>query len=114
MTNGDITYRLTMTHPSDCCCIACEAAAEIARLRTELASAARQADYFQRDRDREQGDGDAARRERDEAQMLVGRILNEIDCRIEHGADSNGHLEGLRLLFGNCYGRQKTLTKRDQ
>mgnify|MGYP001562238612 CR=1 FL=1 len=26
-------------------------------------------------------------------------LLVEIDCRIEHGADSNGHLEGLRSLY---------------
>ena len=25
--------------------------------------------------------------------------MNEIDCRIEHGADSNGHLEAIRNLF---------------
>jgi len=38
-------------------------------------------------------------RERDEAWLLKGRIFNEIDCRIEHGADSNGHLEAIRNLF---------------
>ena len=37
--------------------------------------------------------------ERDEARLQTGRILNEIDCRIEHGADSNGHLEAIRNLF---------------
>jgi transposase len=31
------------------------------------------------------------------------RIANEIDCRIEHGANSNGHLEGiLGLLKGGA------------
>lgn len=39
------------------------------------------------------------RKERDEAWLLKGRIFNEIDCRIEHGADSNGHLEAIRNLF---------------
>lgn len=39
-------------------------------------------------------------RERDEARLQMGRIFNEIDCRIEHGADSNGHLEAIRNLFG--------------
>lgn len=39
------------------------------------------------------------RKQRDEARLQTGRILNEIDCRIEHGADSNGHLEGIRSLF---------------
>ena len=38
-------------------------------------------------------------RERDEAWLEKGRIMNEIDCRIEHGADSNGHLEAIRKLF---------------
>ncbi len=35
------------------------------------------------------------REERDEAR----RILNEIDCRIEHGAESNGHLEAIYNMF---------------
>ena len=39
------------------------------------------------------------RKERDEARLQTGRILNEIDCRIEHGADSNGHLEAIYNLF---------------
>lgn len=39
------------------------------------------------------------RKERDEARLQTGRILNEIDCRIEHGAESNGHLEAIRNLF---------------
>ena len=42
---------------------------------------------------------DEARRERDEARLQMGRILNEIDCRIEHGAESNGHLEAIYNLF---------------
>jgi hypothetical protein len=41
------------------------------------------------------------RTERDEARLQTGRILTEIDCRIEHGAESNGHLEGIRNLFKN-------------
>lgn len=32
---------------------------------------------------------------------LTGRILAEIDCRVEHGADSNGHLEAILKLFSN-------------
>ena len=39
--------------------------------------------------------------ERDEARRRTNSILNEIDCRIEHGAESNGHLEGIRNLFKN-------------
>ena len=38
-------------------------------------------------------------KERDKANSLVRRILSEINCRIEHGADSNGHLEGLHGLY---------------
>lgn len=38
-------------------------------------------------------------RERDEARREKGCIMNEIDCRIEHGTDSNGHLEAIRSLF---------------
>jgi len=37
--------------------------------------------------------------ERDDAWLKLGRIYNEIDCRIEHGADSNGHLETIRKMF---------------
>lgn len=39
--------------------------------------------------------------ERDEARLQTGQILNEIDCRVEHGADSNGHLEAILKLFSN-------------
>ncbi len=37
--------------------------------------------------------------ERDAARLDTGRILNEIDCRVQHGADSNGHLEGILAMF---------------
>ena len=39
--------------------------------------------------------------ERDEARQRTNSIITEIDCRIEHGAESNGHLEGIRNLFKN-------------
>lgn len=39
------------------------------------------------------------RLQRDSARLQTRRILNEIDCRIEHGAESNGHLEAIRNLF---------------
>jgi hypothetical protein len=42
---------------------------------------------------------DTLRRERDEARRRTNSILTEIDCRIEHGAESNGHLEVLRDMF---------------
>ena len=35
----------------------------------------------------------------DTLNQKLASILNEIDCRIEHGADSNGHLEAIRNLF---------------
>ena len=37
--------------------------------------------------------------ERDEARRRTNSILTEIDCRIEHGAESNGHLEAIYNLF---------------
>jgi hypothetical protein len=37
--------------------------------------------------------------ERDSARLQTRRILNEIDCRIEHGAESNGHLEAIYSMF---------------
>ena len=49
--------------------------------------------------DRLTAEHDALRAERDEARLKIGRILNEIDCRIQHGAESNGHLEAIYDLF---------------
>jgi hypothetical protein len=31
--------------------------------------------------------------------LMIGRIRSEIDCRIEHGADSKGHLEYIRDMI---------------
>ena len=45
------------------------------------------------------GEIEQLRKERDDAREQTRRILNEIDCRIEHGAESNGHLEAIRNLF---------------
>jgi len=39
--------------------------------------------------------------ERNTALLKIGHIRNEIDCRIEHGADSNGHLEAIRTMIDN-------------
>jgi len=61
------------------------AADEIERLRAELVSVTNK---LQQERD-----------ELCQAWLEKGRIMNEIDCRIEHGADSNGHLEAIRNLF---------------
>ena len=44
-------------------------------------------------------ENDTLRTERDEARRRTNSILTEIDCRIEHGAESNGHLEVLRDMF---------------
>ena len=62
-----------------------EAADEIERLRAELVSVTNK---LQQERD-----------EVCQAWLEKGRIMNEIDCRIEHGADSNGHLEAIRNLL---------------
>lgn len=36
---------------------------------------------------------------REDADLRLFRLKSEIECRIEHGADSNMHLEGLRQLW---------------
>ena len=36
---------------------------------------------------------------RKDADHRLFRMKSEIECRIEHGADSNMHLEGLRQLW---------------
>ena len=41
----------------------------------------------------------AANSERDEAQLQLQRIRCEISCRVEHGADSNGHLEAILAML---------------
>jgi hypothetical protein len=38
----------------------------------------------------------AVKAERDAALLRWQRLYGEIDCRVEHGADSNGHLEAIR------------------
>ncbi len=40
-----------------------------------------------------------ANAEREEVQLKWQRLYGEIDCRIEHGADSNGHLEAIRKMM---------------
>jgi hypothetical protein len=37
--------------------------------------------------------------ERDDALFRWQRLYGEIDCRVEHGADSNGHLEAIRKMM---------------
>lgn len=40
-----------------------------------------------------------ANAERDAALLQLQRIRCEISCRVEHGADSNGHLEAIRKMM---------------
>lgn len=42
---------------------------------------------------------DEERAWREDADFRLFRLKSEIECRIEHGADSNMHLEGLRHLW---------------
>ena len=37
--------------------------------------------------------------QRDAAWLKIGRIQNEIDCRVQHGAESNGHLEAILAMI---------------
>jgi hypothetical protein len=62
-----------------------DAVREITRLRADLAT--RTAEVAK------------ATAERDEAQLKLQRIRCEISCRVEHGADSNGHLEGILAML---------------
>ena len=43
-----------------------------------------------------------AEAERDEAQLRLQRIRCEISCRVEHGADSNGHLEAILAMLNKA------------
>ena len=88
MIRKDITERLRDRDNHDCI----EAANEIERLRKELDTRISMCDM------RSEKIIELTN-ERDEARLQTGRILNEIDCRIEHGADSNGHLEAIYNLF---------------
>ena len=92
--SDDISNRLRNKHADDL--LAWEAADEIERLREELTAS-------------HESHGNEvgalterlalAIHERDEARRRTNSILTEIDCRIEHGAESNGHLEVLRDMF---------------
>ena len=35
---------------------------------------------------------------------LLQQLYSEVDCRIEHGAESNGHLEYVRSTLGKILG----------
>jgi hypothetical protein len=80
--------------------------AEVERLRAEVA-ALKAERYVLKDANAYlAGDAAAVRMacdtitaERDEAQLQLQRIRCEISCRVEHGADSNGHLEGILAML---------------
>ena len=83
-----------------------EAADEIERLRRKLLAEENAYDILRLENERIRDElvsvTNKLNLERDEvcqAWLDKGRIMNEIDCRIEHGADSNGHLESIRSLF---------------
>lgn len=65
---------------------------EIERLNHKIAYLEEQVDRFSDDTLR-------LMTERNMARLRLGRILNEIDCRVQHGAESNGHLEAILELF---------------
>ena len=46
---------------------------------------------------------DFARRLADARKHTILWFLNELDCRIDHGADSNGHLEGVKELLSAAF-----------
>ena len=69
-----------------------QAADEIERLRNTR-------DALEAERDELIRIANKMTRERDEARLQTRRILNEIDCRIEHGAESSGHLEAIYSMF---------------
>ncbi len=60
----------------------------VAELEKSLEVARNHAHKIAEERDALQGKAD-----------LLDRLWNEIDCRIDHGAHSNGHLEGLREII---------------
>jgi hypothetical protein len=43
--------------------------------------------------------------------FTIGQIRNEIDCRIEHGADSNGHLEAIRDMIDQKLYSQEAMNR---
>jgi archaellum component FlaC len=65
---------------------------EIERLNQKIAYLEEQVDRFSDDTLR-------LMTERNLARLRLGRILNEIDCRVQHGAESNGHLEEILEMF---------------
>lgn len=52
-------------------------------------------------------DGDEWRESVNRAQ--VAYLLNEVDCRIEHGAESNGHLEYVRQELKKLLGYEDAI-----
>ena len=79
------------------------AAGEIERLRKKLLGEENAYDILRLENERIRAElvtvSNKLTDERDEARRRTNSILTEIDCRIEHGAESNGHLEVLRDMF---------------
>jgi FtsZ-binding cell division protein ZapB len=65
---------------------------EITRLRAEVAALKAERDLYAAEIAR-------VTAERDALQLRWQRLHGEIDCRIEHGANSNGHLEAIRKMM---------------
>lgn len=68
----------------------------VARLRIAWTSCT---DRINKEREEAADEIERLRAERDEARRQTRRIRNEIDCRIEHGAESGGHLEAIYSMF---------------
>ena len=75
------------------------AADEIERLRAEIDRKNLTIQALTEERDEVVRMANKLTAERDEARRRMNSILTEIDCRIEHGAESNGHLEVLHDMF---------------
>ena len=79
------------------------------RCYSELVNTARRASLAERDlidaqRERDSWHADTKRLigEHEKDHALLAQIRNEVDCRIVHGADSNGHLEAILKLMGGA------------
>jgi len=72
---------------------------EIARLRALWCEEKSKSMTFHAEIERLRADLAQRTAERDEAQLQLQRIRCEISCRVEHGADSNGHLEGILAML---------------
>ena len=65
---------------------------EIEQLKKKIAYLEEQVDRFSDDTLR-------LMTERNMAELRLGRILKEIECRVQYGVKSNGHLEEILEMF---------------